>query len=65
MIIKDDTQYREYKGKIEVLINKGTTLGDMELLSQSDKDEFIHLTDIIYEWESVYHPLLGKVSSLI
>lgn len=65
MIIKNDAQYREYKKAMEVIIVKGTELGDMELLSQSDKDEFIRLTDAIHEWEAAYHPLPGKVSSLI
>lgn len=65
MIIKNDAQYREYKEAMEVIITKGTKLGDMEFLLQSDKDEFIRLTDAIHEWESAYHPLPGKVSSLI
>ena len=65
MIIKNDAQYREHKEAMEVIITKGTKLGDMELLSQSDKDEFIRLTDAIHEWEAAYHPLPGKVSSLI
>lgn len=65
MIIKNDAQYREYKDAMEVIIAKGTELGDMELLSQPDKEEFIHITDAIHEWESAYHPLPGKVSSLI
>lgn len=65
MIIKNDAQYREYKEAMEVIIVRGTEIGDMELLSQSDKNEFIRLTDAIHEWESAYHPLPGKVSSLI
>lgn len=65
MIIKNDAQYREHKEAMEVIIAKGTKLGDMELLSQSDKDKFIRLTDAIHEWEAAYHPLPGKVSSLI
>lgn len=65
MVIKNDIQYREYKNAMEVIITKGTELGDMELLSQTDKDEFIRLTDAIHEWESAYHPLPGKVSTLI
>lgn len=65
MIIKNNAQYRDYKEAMEVIIAKGTEFGDMELLSQFDKDEFIRLTDAIYEWESAYHPLPGKVSSLI
>lgn len=65
MIINNDAQYREYKEAMEVIIVIGTEIGDMELLSQSDKNEFIRLTDAIHEWESAYHPLPGKVSSLI
>ncbi|WP_294477070.1 helix-turn-helix domain-containing protein [uncultured Bacteroides sp.] len=65
MKIISDSQYREYKEAMEVLISKGTELGDMELLSESDKKEFIRLTDAIYEWETAYHPLPGKVSTLI
>ncbi|WP_294611452.1 hypothetical protein [uncultured Bacteroides sp.] len=65
MKISSDSQYREYKKKMEVLIQKGTKLGDMELLSEVDKDEFVHLTDAIYEWETAHHPLPGKVSTVI
>ena len=65
MKISSDSQYREYKKEIEVLIQKGTKLGDMELLSEADKEEFVRLTDAIYEWEAAYHPLPGKVSTVI
>ena len=65
MKINNDSQYREYKRAVEVLIEKGTKLGDMELLSDSDKEEFVRLTDAIYEWEAAYHPLPGKVSTII
>ena len=47
MKINNDSQYREYKRAVEVLIEKGTKLGDMELLSDSDKEEFVRLTDAI------------------
>lgn len=33
MKISSDSQYREYKKAVEVLIEKGIKLGDMELLS--------------------------------
>ena len=65
MEIKDEKQYREYKERMESLIRKGTELGDMELLSAADKEEFVRLTDAIYEWESAYRPLPGKVSTVI
>ena len=57
MKISSDSQYREYKRAVEVLIEKGTKLGDIELLSDSDKEDFARLTDAIYEWEAAYHPL--------
>lgn len=65
MKINNDSQYREYKRAVEVLIEKGTKLGDIELLSDSDKEDFARLTDAIYEWEAAYHPLPGKVSTII
>lgn len=65
MVIKNEAQYREYKEAMEVIITQGTNLGNMELLPQSDKEEFIRLTDAISEWEAAYHPLPGKISSLI
>lgn len=65
MKISNDSQYREYKKEMEILIQKGTELGDMELLTEADKEEFIQLTDAISEWEAAYHPLPGKVSTII
>lgn len=65
MKISSDSQYREYKEEMEVLIRKGTKLGDMELLSETDKENFILLTDAISKWEAAYHPLPGKVSTII
>ncbi len=65
MKISNDSQYREYKNEMEVLLHKGTELGDMNLLSEADKEKFIRLTDAIYEWEAAYHPLPGKVSTVI
>lgn len=65
MKIKSESEYKEYKEKMEDIIRHGTELGDMELLTQEEKDEFVRLTDAIYEWESAYHPLPGKVSTVI
>lgn len=65
MKISNDSQYREYKKEMEILIQKGTELGDMELLTEADKEEFIRLTDAISEWEAAYHSLPGKVSTII
>lgn len=64
MVISNDSQYKEYKNAMEIILAKGTALGNMEFLPQSDKDEFIRITDAIYEWEAAYHPLPGKTSTL-
>lgn len=65
MKIKSDAEYRECKRGIDKIIHIGTTLGNMDLLDQSDKDELIRLSDMVEEWEAAYHPLPGKVSTLI
>lgn len=65
MVINSESQYREYKEKKEEIIRRDTALGDMELLPKEDKNEFVSLTDTIYEWETAYYPLPGKVSTII
>lgn len=65
MKIKSDAEYRECKRGIDKIIHIGTTLGSMDLLDQSDKDELIRLSDMVEEWEAAYHPLPRKVSTLI
>lgn len=65
MKIKSDVEYRECKRGIDKIIHIGTTRGSMDLLDQSDKDELIRLSDMVEEWEAAYHPLPGKVSTLI
>lgn len=65
MKIKSDAEYRECKRGIDKIIHTGTNLGSMDLLDQSDKDELIRLSDMVEEWEAAYHPLPGKVSTLI
>lgn len=65
MKIKSDAEYRECKRGIDKIIHIGTTLGSMDLLDQSDKDKLIRLSDMVEEWEAAYHPLPGKVSTLI
>ena len=36
-----------------------------ELLSEEDKEEYIRLSDAIEEYEAAYHPLPGRVSTLL
>jgi HTH-type transcriptional regulator / antitoxin HigA len=65
MKIKTEKEFRAYQADMESIIAKGTSLGDMELLSEEDKAKYIALSQAINEWESAYHPLPGKVSTLI
>ena len=65
MKIKTEKEFRAYQAEMESIITKGTSLGDMELLSEEDKTKYIALSQAISEWEAAYHPLPGRVSTLI
>lgn len=65
MKINTEKEFRAYQAEMESIIAKGTSLGDMELLSEEDKERYITLSQAISEWEAAYHPLPGRVSSLI
>jgi hypothetical protein len=64
MIIKSDKEFRAYQAAMETITQRGTSLGDMELLSDKDKTEYIRLAKAIHEWEAAYHPLPGHASTL-
>lgn len=64
-VIKNESEYKNCRANMENLIAKGTRLGDMELLSEEDKDEFIQLSRAIAEYESAHHPLPGKASAVV
>lgn len=65
MKIKTDKEFRTYQAEMEAITVKGTDLGDMELLSEEEKGRYIVLSQAISEWEAAYHPLPGRVSTLI
>ena len=65
MKIKTEEEFHAFRGEMEKLIAKGTVLGDMELLSEEEKERYIVLSQAISEWEAAYHPLPGRVSTLI
>ena len=65
MTIKTENEFRAYQTEMEALTVKGTNLGDMELLSEEEKERYIALSQAISEWEAAYHPLPGRVSTLI
>ena len=65
MKIKTEKEFRACQAEMESITAKGTALGDMELLSEEDKTRYISLSQAISEWEAAYHPLPGRVSTLI
>lgn len=65
MLINSEKEYKEYRNRLEIFIAKGTKLDSMELLPEEDKEEFISLSRAIAEHEAAYHPLPGKVSTLL
>lgn len=41
---------------MDLLIDKGTQLGDMELLSDLDKNEYVRLSAMVRIWEKANYP---------
>ena len=65
MTIRDEKEYKDYEARVEKLIERGTELGDMELLSQEEKAEFTMLSEALDEYGRAYHPLPGRMSTLL
>ncbi len=65
MTIKSEQEYKDYEARVERLIERGTELGDMELLSDEEKEEFTMLSDALDEYGRAYHPLPGQMSTLL
>ena len=65
MTIRNDKESKDYEARVEKLIYRGTELGDMELLSSEEKAEFTLLTEALDEYGRAYHPLPGKMSTLL
>lgn len=65
MIIKNETEFRLCQAELETIIQAGTALGDMDLLDEKAKSDFMRLSEMISEWEAAYHPLPGRISTLI
>ena len=65
MTIKNEKEYKEYEARMEKLIQRGTELDDMELLSEEEKAEFTKLSEALDEYGRAYHPLPGQMSSLL
>ena len=65
MTIKNEKEYQDYETRVERLIARGTELGDMELLSDEEKAEFTMLSEALDEYGRAYHPLPGRMSTLL
>ena len=65
MTIKNEKEDQDYEARIEHLITRGTALGDMELLSDDEKAEFTMLSEALDEYGRAYHPLPGRMSTLL
>ncbi len=65
MTIRNEKEYKTYEARVERLMERGTELGDMELLSPEEKTEFTMLSEALDEYGRAYHPLPGRMSTLL
>ena len=63
--ITSEKEYRDICQQINIIIGKGTELGDMELLSEGDKNEYIRLSEMVRKWESVHYSFPIVVNPLV
>jgi len=63
--IKTEKEYRDICAALDVLIEKGTKLGDMELLTNEDKSDYMRLSAMVRQWEKVHYPHPIPINPLI
>ena len=63
--IKTEKDYRNICSSMDLLIDKGTQLGDMELLSDMEKNEYVRLSALARNWEKIHYPHPIPVNPLI
>ena len=63
--ITTENEYRNVCQQMNAIINKGTELGDMELLPETDKNEYIRLSEMVRKWEAVHYPFPIVVNPLV
>ena len=63
--ITDEKDYRSICQQMNTIISKGTELGDMELLPETDKNEYIRLSEMVRKWESVHYSFPIVVNPLV
>jgi len=63
--IKTEKEYRDICAAMDILIEKGTKLGDMELLTNEDKSDYMRLSAIVRQWEKAHYPHPIPINPLI
>ena len=56
MVVKDKKTYEEIDARIEQLLEQGTELGGMEMLSEEEQEELKLLSEAAYDWECEEEP---------
>ena len=56
MNITNKQTYSEVDARMEELLQKGSRLGGMDFLSETEKEEFRLLSEAAYEWECQTDP---------
>jgi HTH-type transcriptional regulator / antitoxin HigA len=64
-IIKTEKEYRKVCEGIDLIIAKGTVLGDMGLLTVEDKNEYLRLSTMVRSWEKTHYPHPIPINPLI
>jgi len=64
-MITTEKEYKDVCQQMNAIINKGTELGDMELLPEVDKNEYIRLSEMVRKWEAVHYPFPIVVNPLV
>jgi HTH-type transcriptional regulator/antitoxin HigA len=54
--IKSEKEYRDICNLMDAFIEKGTKAGDMELLPEADKNEYLRLSAMVRVWEKTHYP---------
>ena len=55
-MITSEVEYRSAIKAMDAIIAHGTEIGDMELLSEAEKNEYIRLSSLVRSWEKEMYP---------
>jgi len=63
--IKTEKEYRNTCIAMDLIIAKGDEMGDMELLPEADKNEYLRFSTIVRQWEKQHYPHPIPINPLI